>query len=459
MAGIGFLLRELTRRDNLLGLTQAYVHSALVATGPWLFTVVSIGAIVLLGSEFLPPQDTETFRLIVIYNFAFSLVLSGPVMMVVTRYLADLIYAKNPEEAPGVMLGGLGLLYVTQLLIVAPFYFFYVNLEPALRLAAFANFFLVAGIWLITVFLTALKDFTFITRAFFVGMLSGIGITALLAQHYSVLGMLIGFSAGLAIILFSMIAKTFSEFPYRVIRPLRFLTYFKTYWDIALSGLVYNLAIWVDKWIMWFSPERIVSWTGMIHYPDYDSAMFLAYLTIVPSMAVFMVSIETRFYEQYQKFSRDIQRHATYAQIQENHRNVMQIIHDSFRNFVILQGSLGIVLLFTAPKIFQWLGINFLQLSMFRVGIAGALFHFLFLYLTIILQYFDFRRVVLILQLVFLIANATLTMVSMKMGFVLYGFGYLLSCLLTFCVTYIVADHFLRQLPYETFVRHNPSIQ
>ncbi len=458
MAGIGFLLRELTRRDDLLGLTRAYVHSALVSTGPWLFTVVSIGVIVLLGSEFTTSLGLETFRLIIIYNFAFSLVFSGPVMLVVSRYLSDLIYAKDPEGAPGVMLGSLALLYVTQILIVGPFYSFYVNLELPLRLAAIINFFLVTGIWLITVFLTTLKDFTFITRTFFVGTFSGIGLTAVLAQYYSVLGMLIGFNTGLAIILFAMMAKTFSEFPYRVFRPLRFLTYFKSYWDLALTGLIYNLAIWVDKWIMWFSPQRIVSQTGMIHYPDYDSAMFLAYLTIIPSMAVFLVSIETRFYEQYQKFNRDIQRHATYAQIQENHGTIMKTIHDSFRNFTIVQGSIGAVLLFTAPTIFQWFNINFLQLSIFRAGVVGALFHFMFLYLTIILQYFDFRRVVLLLHLFFLTTNAGLTILSIKMNFAFYGFGYLLACILTFCVTYIVADHYLRQLPYETFVRHNPSV-
>ncbi len=45
MAGIGFALRKLTRRDDLIGVIQGYAHSALAATGPWLFTVASLGAI------------------------------------------------------------------------------------------------------------------------------------------------------------------------------------------------------------------------------------------------------------------------------------------------------------------------------------------------------------------------------------------------------------------------------
>lgn len=459
MAGIGFLLRELTHRDDLIGLTRAYVHSAFIATGPWMFTVVSIVFIVLLGSDFTTSLGVETFRLIIIYNFSFSLVLSGPVMLVVSRYLSDLMYAKDPEGGPGVMLGSLALLYVTQILFVGPFYFFYVNLEFPLRFAAIVNFFLVTGIWIMTVFLSTIKDFTFITRVFAVGTISGIAFTVLLARHASVLGMLIAFNIGLSIVFFGMMAKTFSEFPYRVIQPFHFLSYFKRYWGLALTGFIYNLAIWVDKWIMWFSPQRIVSETRMIHYPNYDSAMFLAYLTIIPSMAVFLVSIETRFYEQYQKFNRDIQGLATYAQIDKNHRNIVQTIHDSFRNFTIVQGSIAAVVIFMAPTIFQWLNINFLQLSIFRAGVAGALFHFMLLYLTIVLQYFDFRRVVLLLYLFFLATNIGFTILSINMGFAFYGFGYLVSCILSFFVTYIVAHYYLRRLPYETFISHNSSIQ
>jgi len=459
MAGIGFLLRELTHRDDLLGFTRAYVHSALVSTGPWIFTIVSIGLIVLLGSDYTTSLGIETFRLIVIYNFSFSLVFSGPVMLVVSRYLSDLMYAKDPEGSPGVLLGSLALLYATQILIVGPFYAFYVNLELPLRIAAIVNFFLVTGVWIITVFLTTLKDFTFVTRAFIVGTISGIVFTALLARYYSVLGMLIGFNTGMAIVLFAMMAKTFSEFPYRVIRPFAFLSYFKRYWELALTGFIYNLAIWVDKWIMWFSPQRIISETRMIHYPDYDSAMFLAYLTIVPSMAVFLVSVETRFYEQYQKFNRDIQGLATYAQIDINHKNIIQTIHESFRNFTVVQGSIAAVVILTAPTIFDWFNINFLQLSIFRAGVAGALFHFMFLYLTIVLQYFDFRRVVLLLHLFFLTTNVGLTILSIKMDFAYYGFGYLVSCILSFFVAYIVSDYYLRRLTYETFIWHNPSVQ
>jgi len=98
------------------------------------------------------------------------------------------------------------------------------------------------------------------------------------------------------------------------------MRYFIRYWEIGLSGLIYNMAIWSDKWIMWFAPEADVPASRLITFSNYDSAMFLAYLTVIPSMAMFILSVETNFYEHYVKFYRDIQQMATYRQIQENWR-------------------------------------------------------------------------------------------------------------------------------------------
>ena len=89
MAGIGFELRKLERRDDLLGLVEGYVHSALASTGPWLFTILSLSGVVMFGSRFVSVDEMTHFRLIVIYNFAFSLVMSSPIAMVSVRALPD----------------------------------------------------------------------------------------------------------------------------------------------------------------------------------------------------------------------------------------------------------------------------------------------------------------------------------------------------------------------------------
>ena len=316
MAGIGFELRKLTLRDDLLGVAQGYAHSATTAAGPWLFTILTLAGVVLVGSVNVAADDMTTFRLIIIYNFTFSLVLSGPFVMVATRVLADSIYARDVRQAPSMMLGYLIILFGVQALPVGAFYLWFVDLDLSLRLVAMFNFFVVSGIWLISTFLTALKDYTTITRSFVIGMGTAFFAAVLLARSYSVTGMLLGFSIGLALIFFALTARVLAEYPYRVTQPFQFGRYFSKYWELALTGLVYNMAIWADKWVMWLSPNRVALGNGMVSYPDYDSAMFLAYLTIVPALATFVLDIETRFFDRYVRFYRDIQKHLIGAVLQ-----------------------------------------------------------------------------------------------------------------------------------------------
>ncbi len=453
MAGIGFVLRRLSRRDDLLGILQGFAHSSIASTGPWIFTVLCLSGIFLFGTRFVSFAELYDFRLTIIYNFAFSLVCSGPLVMLVTRCLADRIYEMDVEEAPGMMLAALSVLYAIQFPVVILAYFFYFDMEPGTRLAAVMNFFLISGIWLIGVFLTALKNYKSISLLFAVGMLvSLVGSVSTAGLGGGTGGMLLGFNIGLALILFALMAQVLAEYPYRVIRPFRFLGYLKEYWEIALGGLVYNLAIWVDKWVMWTSPNAEAHPSGMLSYPDYDSAMFLAYLSIVPSIAVFVFSVETSFFEKYLRFYRAIRQHATLEQIQKNQRDIIRDLSVSGRNFVVLQGSICFVLALLAPGLFELLDVGYVQIGMFRLGLLGAVFHSLFLFMSIVLSYFDLRRATLALQLLFLVTNGLFTYISMNAGFPYYGYGYCLACATTAVVGFLTVAYYLEELPFQAFL-------
>ncbi len=459
MAGIGFVLRKLTRRDDLLGIMQGYTHAAMASSGPWLFTVLSLGAISALTADLDRLYDVTTFRLVVIYNFAFSLVFTGPILLVATRYLSDMIYRKDVSGAVGMLLGSLFLAFATQAIVVVPFYLFFIDLNLLVQLAAIANYFLITGIWVVSIFLTAMKDFKAITRAFATGMLLGAFAAVYLSLDLGALGMLIGFSAGLVLIVFGLIARIFAEYPCVSIRPFGFFDYYRPYWDLAAAGLVYNTAIWIDKWVMWMAPEREIGHGGFVTFPDYDSAMFLAYLTVVPSLAAFVLTVETAFFEKYLAFYRDIQHHATYRRIADNQRALVTTVMRSGRNLLILQGAICFVTIALAPAIFGAMGFNFLQLGMFRIGVLGAFFQMLILALTVIIAYFDLRRVALRIYVLMLVTNGLFSWVTLELGFAYYGYGYFLSMLVTFIAAAGLTGYYLGRLPYLTFVRNNASVQ
>jgi uncharacterized membrane protein len=176
-------------------------------------------------------------------------------------------------------------------------------------------------------------------------------------------------------------------------------------------------------------------------------------------MAIFVFSIETDFYEKYRRFYGEIQRHASYAEIEEYHRGVQHSLLYSFRNLVVFQGSISLITILLAPGLFAFLGISFTQIGIFRFGVFGALFHCLYLFMTIILSYFDLRHIVLTLHTLFLAANTAFTLWSLFLGFPWYGHGYFLACLVSFLAALLVTVHVVGRLPYQAFVRTNLSIR
>ncbi|MCW5770949.1 MAG: exopolysaccharide Pel transporter PelG [Rhodospirillaceae bacterium] len=457
MAGVGFALRRLAERGDLLGVVQAYAHSATASTGPWLFTILCLAALTVESLPIVGSQGVTVFRAIVTYNFAFSLVFSGGPVRVITRCLADQIYERRADQAPGMLIGALLVLCLAQVPIVVPFYLYVVDLDPAVTIHAIINYFLVTGLWLVGVFLTALHVYIAVSLSFVFGLGVAFGLALLGGQWGGLEGMLIGFNAGLASILFLIVARTFAEYPYPSVRIFSFLRTFKPYWSLALAGFLYNLAIWVDKWVMWLAPERERLPSGFVHNGTYDTAMFLAYLSIVPSMAVFLLHLETRFYEKYLRFYREIENHATFDRIEENHRTLIGELVSGLRNLIVIQGTVSLLCIILAPRILEFLGVSFLQLGIFRFGVLGAFFHVLLLCLTIVLSYFELRKQVLWLTAFFLATNALFTLYSLQHGFPYYGYGYFASALLSFLIGALVTFRELGRIPYHTFITQPPA--
>ncbi|MBI5138093.1 MAG: exopolysaccharide Pel transporter PelG [Nitrospirae bacterium] len=459
MAGIGFALRRMVRSGNLLEVAKGYGYAGLIAAGPWLFTVLALAGIYLLNRARVPTAELVTFQVVVTYNFSLSLVLSGGVVLTTTRYLADCIYEKSHRRAPGLMLAALGLVYALGLLVAVPFYCYGVELALPARLMAIVNFFLVAGIWVVTLFLSALKDYRTITGVFGAGMAVSFLAATLLAESHGTTGMLAGFSLGLLLIKFTIISRVFTEYAFRVRWPAAFWSYFSRYWELTLGGFLFAAAIWVDKWVMWLAPERQVVAGAMTFNRYYDVAMFLACLTAIPAMTMFTVYGETGLFERMRDFFRDIHAHATYARIVGNQQAVILHVLSTFRGIILLQVAVSATVVFFAPGIIALANGDFLHLGIFRLGVLGALFYTLVLLVSIILSYLDHRRANLMLQLLFLVLNGGFTYLSIRLGFAYYGLGFFAASLVTFVVGYTMLMNALRDLPYLVFIKNNPSIR
>lgn len=454
MAGIGFTLRKLTTRGTLLGHSFAFLHAAVATAGPWILTVMALGIIIVTGTRFGNNSEvTHNFLIFITYNFAFSMILSAPLMLIMTRAISDLFYFNAPHYVSGVIFGSLIIMYVTQIPFVIFFYFFWFNLSLALSISISLNFILISHLWILSVFLSALKDYKTITIAFFFGMIT-VALTSVawgtVAQET---GMVHGFNLGISLLIAILMARFLFEYPFSFQRPFLFLRYLKNYGVLVLVGFVQMLSLWVDKWVMWLAPEAETSSLHLYSYIPYERALFLAYfITLIPTFSYFLLIFETRFFENFYYFCTNINKHATYEKIERNKEVVISQALKGMKNVVVLQIIVCLMICALAPYLFKLLHLPLSEVSMFRLGVIGASFYASLLLLIILLHYFNKHGEVLKINLFFLGSNALLTYIFMKAGFAYYGAGYCVATFLSLAYAAQRFHHHLTHLSHYFFI-------
>lgn len=455
MAGIGFVLRKLLKQEDLSSYSSAFFHSMMAAAGPWIITILTLSAFFFLSQNLVSQLSYTEFRLIILFNFSVSLVFAAPVANCSTRYLADILYSKRFDLGLGMLMGMLFILFIPSLPFSAIYYIYFTEMSYEEKYQAILNFMLICTIWHVSIFISTLKYYRVLTLSFLIGMTLSLLFVVKFADAASLSGMLGGFNVGLGFVLAALFALVAVEYPSQVKDLFHILPYFRKYWEIPLGFFLYAVGLWADKWIMWFSPEAIILPNLMRMYPDYDTAMFVSYLTAIPAMALFLLIQETYFYEAYYRYFHGIQSNQNYDQIQKNHEHLTDTIINSSRQLTLLQFIVCISAIAFAPYLFSLVGIDFIQLSMFRIGALGAAFQILGLFIMVFLQYFDDRMSVLALQTFFAACNILFTLLTLYAGVPWYGYGFCAASILTFILAAIFLNDYVSNLEFNTFVSKN----
>ena len=125
---------------------------------------------------------------------------------------------------------------------------------------------------------------------------------------------------------------------------------FRRYPELIAAGLLYNAAIAVDRIVFWVAStgRPIVGW---FHASIYDTPIFLCYLSVVPSLAIFLVSVETDFYDRYREYYGVATKHGTLRQVLEAKRAMTECLRDSLRRLLVAQAPVTLLLMALAPWI------------------------------------------------------------------------------------------------------------
>ena len=452
MAGVAFALRDLVNRDDVVSVVRGYLLAGFVSTGPWIFTIL---ALALTRSLVLPVMDSQgiaLFHVILVYNFAFSLVFTAPIVLITTRFVADCVYKQTLADIPGVMMKALLLVIVSGVAISGFFYGVAADLSTDVRIAAVLNYCLVAMTWVVGIFLSVLRGYVIYALAFCAGMLVAAIGAWVLGPIYGTAGLLYGFNAGLVLIVFSVLGRTLAEYPYPLRWQPNYWLYFRRYPGLALYGLLAAAATWADKWVMWWAPEAQQTASIMRFFNEYDHALFLVYLTIIPGLTYILVALETGLEERIRRYYHEANGHSTYATLQHHQHGIQVFLAEKLRTMMIMQGTVSAVAVLLAPTIVPWVGGSYTQVAIFQLGVLAAFFHVLVLFLAAVLTYLDLRRTNLLLQLTLVFLSIMLSAASLHFGYRFYGLGYLAATLCVFVASYVLVERVLRNLPFYTYI-------
>ncbi|GAB3682865.1 exopolysaccharide Pel transporter PelG [Salinisphaera aquimarina] len=455
MAGIGFELRKLLRKDSYFGLLRAYGYAGIISSGPWVLSILVIMALGFLSLGLLPDQSRHVtqFLVSVTYIVAASLVLSGLAQLIFTRFVADRLFEKKDASILPNLIGLLTLVNVTAAglgLVILITLFDGTTL--LYRVEMFVGFVLLTNIWCITVFVTGMKAYRQVLWAF----VFGYGVTFVLGmalRGYNLEGLLGGFVVGQGVLFYTLLFLVLRYYPGDRMFAFDLRRADQTYRSLIFTGLFYNLGIWADKFLFWYNPATSEHVIGPLRAsPIYDFPIFLAYLSIVPGMAVFLIRMETDFAERYDAFYGAVRGGDTLAHIEQRLDRMVDTVRQGIYDIFKIQGITVVSLLLVGPALINWLGFSPYYVPLFNIDIVAVGMQVLFMAILNVLFYLDKLRLALVLCLFFFVANVLLTLLSQYLGAIFYGYGFALSLMLSSLAGLAVLDREFQSLTYQTFM-------
>ncbi|MBR9872390.1 MAG: exopolysaccharide Pel transporter PelG [Gammaproteobacteria bacterium] len=454
MAGIGFELRRILKRDSLSSLIGAYGLASIISSGPW---VLSVLGVMLIGivSLTLAVRDLEIvqFLVSVTYLMAISLVLSGLFQHVFTRWVADRLYEKRNNLILPNLMGVLWLSTVLALLGGLPAILFLLpDTSTLYKLLMLANFVVLCNLWPVTIFLSGMKSYYLIVGLFAVGYTTAI-IAALLLSDLGLEGLLGGLLLGHSLLLFSFLFSIIRQYPSDTLIDFSFTRRSQIFPALIATGLLFNAAVWADKFIFWFHPDTSQHIIGSLRASAiYDLAIFLAYLAIIPGMAVFLVRMETDFSEAYDRFYTAVREGDTLAHINGFRDEMVRVARNGIYEICKVQSFTLIILFIWADEILAAIGISTLYLPMFYIDLVSVSMQLILLAIQNVLFYLDSRHINVSLCVIFFASNVILTFTTIELGASFYGYGYAGATFISSVVGLALLSRKFDRLEYETFM-------
>jgi len=446
LAGIGFKLRKMMRKQSLILDIAAVLYSVLITSGPW---IISSAYIFWVVTTF--KKVPGFFLGVVTYSFIFSMMIVGAFSFLLTRHLADLLYAKEYQKIFGTYKATL---FITLTISVAiSGIFFLINSSYDLKevMLGIYTFLAISVIWVDVAFLEVVENYVGVILGFLVGFSGAMFLSFMLEEDP--LGLLIAFDSGILVTLFILSMLLLKAFGTHGKSSFEFLKVSKKYPENPLIGVSYYAAVWIDDLIAWKFFGKELS-PGFYFAKEYDMPMFLAYIFIIPTLALFVLLIETEFYSDYRAFYSDIIYNKKLDEIELQHRRLLSSLTYSLRIIWVVQLVVFTIGMLISPLLNSYVFKSATAAFAFKAGLFGSSMNAIFLTYLLIILYFDYRKLALKGTLLVLFSNLILSLLTMKS---FPGLGFAVS--FTLGVVFFMTHFSIKDLLYTTFAKQESGLE
>lgn len=447
---------------RLIGPAWRYLAGVMVVAGPWILSVCALGLVTLALEPQIGHAAIEDFRLTIIYALCVAPLAAIPGATIAARVIRDAVVLRGGDQVTHIFLVS-SLLSAGVSFGLAGAVALALGVAPAgLGLAFACLSAMTALLWNCLSVLTALRQFRFMVSGFGLGM----GLAVVLALQSVRIGadaqlLVWCFIAGMGLCPLMTMARLDWSAPIAgadLARAARDLLHEMRREAYLCAGIFFACCgVWIDKWLLWVGPGGLTSRAGYLHYSFYDSVMFVAHLSIIPSFAAALLMQDGIFTQMVETFRRDLSQRASYAAVRAAVDRMGTVVWSSIFVIIFVQATITATLVLTSPLLAERLSLAFSQLVALRIALVAVFAHAIFYLASVVLVLCGRTRLYFWVQLMFFMANLAASLVFYWDAGASAN-GFLASSLLMAMVSFVLAYRSLADYDYHILVAQNRGL-
>lgn len=429
MASLGKTIKKSFERGNISSTLFGMIISTFSTVAPMFLIMGGILVLYLiLGYNNVLYSERVLFSCSVLYIFIFSLLCTSPFNSVISRYITDRIFEEKYDTVLSCFYGGLFVNLMFACLVGIPFYcyaYFIGGIDLIYVFTCFVDFISLCLTFYSMLYLSITKDYAKISLFFSIGALVIIGTALVTVKllHFSVTyGMLFSIGVGMLTIATCECSYIKGYFHNSNKDYFGFLSYFRKYWKLSVTNLLYTLGLYGHNFVFWTVNDHIVVKKTYVCYPPYDMATCIAMFTNISAIIILITQIELHFHERYKAYSEAVIG-GRLRDIENAKSRMFTLLSYQLMDVVRNQFIISVILYLLCVVFLPQFGFAGIVMEMYPCLAAGYFVIFLLYSCIIFLFYFNDSTGSCMTSLTFLTVTVVISWFAKDLTLIWYGIG------------------------------------